>query len=401
MPVVFVHGVNTRGGPDYDKAVADRNALFRNVFLPSAGLPDTTVDNPYWGGGGASFAFDLACVPSGRDRVVRLGQAGDASVAPLAAAAAAAADPPSADTVLLTLAQRDFVTAVDTLYAAAARTAADGGTDLAALAVAMSTYAVAHEDAPPAWLAEVSDDDGFVVRLRRELAGSTAPPPAATPAPAPAVETLGIASTTWNHVREGAARLGHEAGAFVGRPAWNLMRALLVPTVPTFLGDVLVYLARRGTAAQPGAIPAVVIDALRDAAARRTAQDPLVVVGHSLGGVVAADLLYGFVGDLPVDLLCTVGSQVALFEELKLLVASDPAVTASAGRATAKPAGVRHWLNVFDYNDVLSYKLEPVFTGAVDYAYPTGSLLRAHGAYFDQPSFHQRLGRRVREVFAG
>src|SRR2546423_7836462 len=86
MPIVFVHGVNNRRGPGYESAVAGRNALVRNVFLPAAGLADTGVTSPHWGDEGATFAFGLARVPTGRDQVVRLGQAGDAAAAPPAAA---------------------------------------------------------------------------------------------------------------------------------------------------------------------------------------------------------------------------------------------------------------------------------------------------------------------------
>ena len=51
--------------------------------------------------------------------------------------------------------------------------------------------------------------------------------------------------------------------------------------------------------------------------------EPLVVIGHSLGGVISMDLLSHFRTDIDVDLFVTIGSQVAHFEEMKLYHASD------------------------------------------------------------------------------
>jgi pimeloyl-ACP methyl ester carboxylesterase len=135
-----------------------------------------------------------------------------------------------------------------------------------------------------------------------------------------------------------------------------------------------------------------------EAANQRTASDPLVIIAHSMGGIIAYDILSNFAPNVTADVLCTVGSQVGLFEEMKLFVRSDNAVTQSSGRKVAKPANITNWINVFDYNDVLSYRLEPVFDEVIDYLYPSGSLLHAHGAYFSEPTFYRRLADRVREA---
>jgi hypothetical protein len=399
MPIVFVHGVSTRKSPDYDAAVAARDALLRQVFLPAADLTRTAlVLNPYWGDEGVTFAYDLASVPTGSEDLVRLGgEAGDANIVAVAAAAAATAPGAAVDRVLLTVARTDLVAAVDLLCAAALHNpiGVDLGSDdeLAALAAKAAAYAQAQRT-PPGWLADVADDSAFVTRLLQEVDSATVPPPAADAVPP--WEALGVGQAIWGRFSAGAFRLRQEVGAFAGKPAWNLLRELLVPTVPRFIGDVFAYLDRRGTSERPGPIIEIVLDALKQGSALRTAEDPLIVIGHSLGGVVTYDVLSGFAPDMSVDVFCTVGSQVALFEEMKLFAASDPGVSAAKRNNVQKPANIAHWINVFDYNDVLSYKLQPVFDGVTDYPYQGGALLHAHGAYFGQPTFFQRLAARVR-----
>jgi hypothetical protein len=71
MPLVFIHGVNTREGSTakdrtaFKNRIKVRNDLFRTIGL--AGLvsnPDSLhIENPYWGGHGANFTHDLASVP--------------------------------------------------------------------------------------------------------------------------------------------------------------------------------------------------------------------------------------------------------------------------------------------------------------------------------------------------
>ena len=41
--LIFVHGVATRKGPDYDQSVANRDALFRKVLFEDTGLAIRTL----------------------------------------------------------------------------------------------------------------------------------------------------------------------------------------------------------------------------------------------------------------------------------------------------------------------------------------------------------------------
>jgi pimeloyl-ACP methyl ester carboxylesterase len=140
-----------------------------------------------------------------------------------------------------------------------------------------------------------------------------------------------------------------------------------------------------------------VADALEEASRRVSDDDPhLIVVAHSMGGNIVYDLLTHYRPDLRVDVLATVGSQVAFFEELKLFMESDPSVPSSGADRVPRPANVDRWINIFDRNDILSFTTSGVFDGVEDYEYSTGEgILLAHTTYFLRPSFHDRLGDRL------
>src|SRR5204863_1948564 len=93
--------------------------------------------------------------------------------------------------------------------------------------------------------------------------------------------------------------------------------------------------------------------------ARAAAPDePFVIIGHSLGGVITFDLLSHYRPELEVDLFVSVGSQVAHFEELKLFKASDKSI-GTPKRATT-PANIKRWINIYDEVDIFSYAAERV-----------------------------------------
>jgi pimeloyl-ACP methyl ester carboxylesterase len=124
---------------------------------------------------------------------------------------------------------------------------------------------------------------------------------------------------------------------------------------------------------------------------------PLVVVAHSMGGNIAYDILSHFRPDLHIDTLVTVGTQVGLFEELKLFASSNRDLpTPAVPRLPALP-NVDRWINVVDRGDVLAYRADPIFDGVDDYEYPSDAPW-AHGAYFRQPNFHERLASRVQKA---
>jgi len=183
--------------------------------------------------------------------------------------------------------------------------------------------------------------------------------------------------------------------------AVGLARKSVHAKASRFLGDVFVYLDRRGTLEQPGKILKDVLAQLRAAQeAKRPGDDKLIVIGHSLGGVIMYDVLTCFAPDVTVDAFVTVGSQVALFEEMALYrtSAQEPPVNPDKDRLE-RPAHAARWLNVYDTNDVFSFRATAVFNGVDDYRFDTGyGLLDAHGGYFARPSFYKRLAVRLGKV---
>jgi hypothetical protein len=100
-----------------------------------------------------------------------------------------------------------------------------------------------------------------------------------------------------------------------------------------------------------------------------------------------------------VDLLLTIGSQVALFEELKLFTTSDPKVPSDTVRKVKELPGAKKWFNVYNRLDVLSFLAAPVFDAAEDFeASTTAGVTDAHGAYFENMVFYQRVNVRLRAM---
>ncbi|MFC8228105.1 hypothetical protein [Streptomyces sp. NPDC057287] len=141
-------------------------------------------------------------------------------------------------------------------------------------------------------------------------------------------------------------------------------------------GDILKYLAR-GEVMRQG---------LRDLVA--TLDPPVVLLGHSLGGIIALDTLIS--GPLPgVELLITVGSQGPFLYEtgaLPSLAHPDPL-----------PGHVPPWLNIYDRRDLLGYAAETLFPGrahdvATDSRQPFPV---AHSAYWTDPAVYRAIGERL------
>ncbi|MBO9579676.1 MAG: hypothetical protein J7498_02150 [Sphingobium sp.] len=182
----------------------------------------------------------------------------------------------------------------------------------------------------------------------------------------------------------------------------GLTRDKLNPAAAKFIGDVFVYL-RAGPVRID--IRQRIVTALLAARADADAKaEPLIVVGHSLGGVILYDLLTDPAGaGLPpgfgIDILLTVGSQPGFFEELKLFAASDPAIPSSGRPLALKPAAVAHWWNVYDPVDVLSFRCQGIFEGVEDFMFSSMTgVIDAHTSYFMRPRFFERLRARLQAL---
>lgn len=392
MPLVFVHGVSNRMGAGYRAGVANRNALFRQFLLSpyaEATGDEIVVDSPYWGDLGGRLAWDGASIPLGDFEALG---AEDSDYLALQAATAATSSVADADQIVLEVVREgSLLQAVDLLWAAAAMLSDDNADVLSTQAPQAVAYARAHPS--PSWLDKVDDDDALLVRLQREVAAASTE---GTPGqPQDEWESLGVGEL-WNQLRTGLGRLRSAVTGTIGRAASDRIRPAVLPGLAMFLGDVFQYLHQHES--DEPAIATVVGDSIRSASAGRSDEDPLVVVAHSMGGNITYDLLTSTLSDVEVDLYVTVGTQIGLFEELKLFRSSDPSIPGDdPSRRVPRPDNVGRWINVFDFSDVLGYRVSSIIEGAEDLEYRTGGLLHAHNLYFVQPSFHERLARRVHE----
>jgi hypothetical protein len=382
MPIVFVHGVNNRNGDEYRDNEAGRNGFLREIVAPALGLPpkELYLANPYWGGDAAQFAWNMAVLPDASENYRQFG-AGEETEA--LGRTIELVSQYSVHGGVVDNARRDFAKTVDLLYGA---TLAGAKTEDEARLIATSyRQAVQYTAANPSptWLETVSDENFADVLNSRVHADD---------------EEMFGAGGFLDQLKEGLSRLSNALPSAGTELLGRLARKKLNVTVTRFAGDAFVYLTKRGTPQSPGPIVDVVLKAIREAAAQKTAHDPnLVVIAHSFGGEIVYDILTHFATDLEIDVLITVGSQVALFEEMKLYIASSATIPPNPPDGKVpKPANLKRWLNVFDTNDVLSFRVEPVFSDAHDFLYDTGySAFQAHGGYFLQPSFYARLAARL------
>ena len=140
------------------------------------------------------------------------------------------------------------------------------------------------------------------------------------------------------------------------------------------IGDILFY-QRRGEE-----IRQIVGDALK------SAERPVVAVGHSLGGIILVDLLTGSVPPV-IDLLFTAGSQSPLFYAIDALATLRP--------DRPIPVPFTPWVNIYDTNDLLAFRAAQIFAGndgisdhEVDSGVPFPA---AHSAYWHNGAVYDLL----------
>ncbi|MFJ6615495.1 hypothetical protein ACIQPT_35050 [Streptomyces sp. NPDC091289] len=172
-------------------------------------------------------------------------------------------------------------------------------------------------------------------------------------------------------------------GRLAARPVLRLgsryavrRRAALTGAAHPAAGDVLTFLVRGGPLRA----------ALRELAA--AVESPVVLLGHSLGGIIALDTLIE--APLPgVRLLVTVGSQGPFLYETGALPHLE--------HPQPLPAHVPAWLNVHDRRDLLGFAAAPLFPGraediATDNRQPFPA---AHSAYWTDPAVYRAIAERL------
>jgi hypothetical protein len=273
---------------------------------------------------------------------------------------------------------------------------------------ALATEDIAAFEAAVSYLEKGPDKDVFDpsssdANFMNDLAGELK---SHMPAKTQNSEPMSMAGDTLGWLSKGLKKLVDPIANVSSDAVLRLVRRPLSAQVALFLGDIFVYLRWRETDSAKGTGSRIfepIIDHLVEASKLRSLQDPLIVVGHSLGGVVLYDLLTDEAAlakfaeklgsKLIIDTWVTVGAQPALFADMGLY--ATPA-RAADGRFP-RPAPVRSWLNVYDYTDVLSFSCGPLFSDVKDYDFDnvTG-VFSAHSAYFQRPSFYSRLRARLK-----
>jgi hypothetical protein len=369
--LVFVHGVNTRKEGDYDLEVATRDQLFKEVVWKGAQLE---IRNSFWGGAGATFSKDLACLPSKGAKAASFGLLGG-----IAAGPTTKAEP------LTAVAENDFGAAVDAIFVAMLEEAQSKREALKPEQIAQFAAAGDYAEAnptPPDWAKGTTSDDVVVSELRKRVT-----------AVGPAAFGLGDALS-----RAGKA-ITDRARNLVSSGIAPVLRDQASPRFARFLGDIFVYLYSGSPDPKRAAIRKILAADLNAAwAAAQAGGGNLIVIGHSLGGVILYDMLRdttsGLTPGLKVRLLVTVGSQPGLFEEMGLFGSRVEGSTKGE-----PPKAIENWWNVFDPVDLLSFRCEPIFERVKDFEFSSATgMIDAHSTYFKRPRFHARLRERLKEA---
>jgi hypothetical protein len=451
MPLVFVHGVNTRDTDDnYYRAGAARKKMFETYVVPAVrkhGFPNFRVhDDIYWGDLGVAFLWNLKSIPP-TNVVDYLGAAEEGepdNLALLEVMSAAQGDAPapasssvetlgpeSGTNVLAAAAARDPGALVRAIFSpeahrfapvkpdsqidaarrddAAIEQRKSEGEQLALLLQAVDSFAEAAT--ADRSLIEADDDDAVLekitsgVRLRYAAMLKRGTAADAEPETEHLGKVRDAIEWAWGRAQDAidaARNLAQDATATTLRAGSLLLsenyRAGFSSRGLRFFGDVLVFL-QRGRTADPSILQRVKqgLEACKPAN-----DDPLIIVTHSFGSEIVYELLTsGVLDGMTVHLWVTAGAQTSLFAEMRLYTASPQDVPSEQQPFLGKPNNVRRWINVYDAADVLSFVHEPVFgrDAVTDISLREGAhLANAHGGYFLAPFFYQVIASAADEV---
>jgi len=405
MPFVFVHGVNTRAGDAYDKGVASRHQFLSQTTFPQLNFSNDKrlkFFDPYWGGAGAVPLWKNRSMPRYGVNFAAMGGAEKV----VADTVSSSIDFEKNDkAAVLKIAKKDGLSAaVDVLILQTVREGAveEELREISKAGSKVLEYAKNNEF--PEWLKDVEDDETFIYKMSRETEKADADAAA-----------MGL-SDVWERFKETAERIGSSVDDKTSELIIRAAREKIQEQATLFLGDAFTYFNNRWSKEADaeaiaktngefsGKIPNIVLKALVDAEKAKTPQDPyLIVMAHSMGGNIIYDLCSDFLAHvtpkIEIDLLITVGSQFAMFQEIDMFKGVELPHPINDDTRILKPACIKHWINCFDKNDIFGYNASAVFKDVQDFEYDTGfGVGGAHGGYFERFSFYDRLGKRIADI---
>jgi hypothetical protein len=400
LGIIFVHGVNTRRGAAYEtgRLIAEK-FLIRHLGNIKIGNKTNNIvhppEFPYWGKEGCSFAWNMASLP--RDEIQNLGGAVPVDLRPAIAQLFDCVPGELGGEPLCVLAKQKLSLAVDLLAELALQNSSQGSeSTIADFVVRASAYAEEHPS--PSWLERITSDSQFLATLQDQISANEA-----TQSLGGLGDAFGVLAKARIKLKEAvvnmASRTLDRAGHFASTRLLAWAREPLNETLTRFFGDIFVYLDKRGNKQTTGDIPTIVLNAIQKVKASLAANEPLIIIGHSLGGVITFDLLSHFCPTLEVDLFVSVESQVALFEEMKLYKESDKSIRGPEQKAKT-PLNIRRWINIYDEVDVFAYSADRVFDRVdMEARYDSQTYtVKAHGACFQQERFYRKLSDRIKEL---
>ncbi len=177
--------------------------------------------------------------------------------------------------------------------------------------------------------------------------------------------------------------------------------------IARFFGDMFCYLNNCGSSENPGTITKRILETL--VAAHEIIErngEPLIVLSHSMGGQIEYDIVTHFLpkspkySNLKIDFWCSVASQVGLFEEMKLFIASSNLYSKQNGNKVPFPDKnyLGAWWNVWDMDDILSYSVSDIIEGVDDMSFRVGHwLINAHVGYLQEKSFYLLFAEHIKD----
>eukprot|EP01035_Chromulina_nebulosa_P021081 gene21081-27317_t len=356
--LVFVHGVATRDTPEYKASVANRDTLFRELLFTEK---DVTIYSPTWGKLVPDIPSRVFDTDQGvRTYSLRIGVPGPADGSSTGAAG---------DISIGAVGKQDPTAALDAILSEVADKAARYGRQL--LPEELNAFREATDLIETDSAEAVFGGDASPKSISGHF--NTGQPAA-----------FGVGSFIADAVTKVTDRVRNAASTL----GFGAVRDGLSSTVGLFLGDVFVYL-KEGKHRED--IRNEVRKSLIAAhEASKAGGGPLIVVGHSMGGVILVDMLAdpaaaGLPANIHIDALLTVGSQPGFFAALDLLVKAPP------GANYNKPACAAQWLNVFDPIDPLAFRCDATFSDVTDLAFNSVTgVTEAHSKYFQRPQFYAR-----------